>query len=328
MIISQTPLRISFFGGGTDFEDYYKEHCGIAISTCINKFIYFIVCSRQDKKIVLNYSKREIVDDVKNIEHDIFREVLNLCNIDKSIEITCISDIHSEGSGLGSSSAFCVGLFNAIYAYQGVAILPNELAELAYKIEVDILKAPIGKQDQFAVAYGGLKKYHFNMDGSVFVDDVSSANDVYQNLDRHIVLYNTGIHRKSSEVLHAQKASINANLEKLHNLKDIAQLGEKHLAQLKYKEIGRLLDTSWEQKKTLSDRIENDEINYMYRKGKQAGAYGGKLLGAGGGGFLLFFCAPEKQEDLRNALSCYQELPVKMERCGSRVVFNNESHAH
>ena len=169
MIISQTPLRMSFFGGGTDFKDYYEKYGGLVISVSINKYIYFIVNSRNDECIVLNYSDREVVSDVNQIKHNIFREALKLAGISKSVEITSISDITSEGSGLGSSSAFTVGLLNALYAYKGIIKTPCELAELACKIEIDVLGNPIGKQDQYAVAFGGFRKYFFNKDDSVTV---------------------------------------------------------------------------------------------------------------------------------------------------------------
>ncbi len=323
MIISQTPLRVSFFGGGTDFEGYYIKHGGLVLSATINKYIYLIINPRPDNNIVLNYSKREIVQDVNQIEHNIFREVLKFTQITKSIEITSISDITSEGSGLGSSSAFIVGLLNAIYTYKGITKKPHELAELACKIEIDILGSPIGKQDQYAVAFGGLRKYHFNKDGSVLVNKIDFSAEHYKRFKNNTLLFNTGITRKVSPILSVQKANIEVNFNHLNMLKEIAIIGENYLTNLDFKNTGNLLNTSWEKKKLLSNKINNDEINRIYELGKKAGVFGGKLLGAGGGGFFLFLCPPEKQNNLRTLLKDYQELHFEFEKHGSSIIYNN-----
>jgi D-glycero-alpha-D-manno-heptose-7-phosphate kinase len=322
MIISQTPIRVSFFGGGTDFKDYYEKYSGAVISTTIDKYIYIIVNSRCDNDIVINYFDRERVQNVSEIKHDIFREALRITQITKGIEITCITDIPSGGSGLGSSSSLTVGLLNALYAYQGEVKNPYDLAEIACHIEIDILGAPIGKQDQYAAAFGGFKEYRFNVDGTIDTRKVNIGDKNYHELDMCTLLFYTGITRKASSVLDDQKAKIGNNTGTLNTLKEIVSLGKKHLVDLNLKEIGRLLNSNWENKKMLSNKIYNDEINNIYNIGQQAGAYGGKLLGAGGGGFFLFICPPENQKALRKALQYYNELLFTFERYGSRIILS------
>lgn len=323
MIISQTPLRMSFFGGGTDFKDYYEKYGGLVISVSINKYIYFIVNSRNDECIVLNYSDREVVSDVNQIKHNIFREALKLAGISKSVEITSISDITSEGSGLGSSSAFTVGLLNALYAYKGIIKTPCELAELACKIEIDVLGNPIGKQDQYAVAFGGFRKYFFNKDDSVTVQEMDMDDSDLEKFNDNILLVNTEITRKSSDILMDQKVHMDINAEHLHTIKAIAEKSEEYFKSSNYGELGNLLNISWNNKKILANKISNCKIDEIYENGKKAGVFGGKLLGAGGGGFFMFLCSPDRQEKLKTILAENKILPVKFAKYGSRIVFNS-----
>ncbi len=323
MIISQTPLRMSFFGGGTDFKDYYEKYGGLVISVSINKYIYFIVNSRNDECIVLNYSDREVVSDVNQIKHNIFREALKLAGISKSVEITSISDITSEGSGLGSSSAFTVGLLNALYAYKGIIKTPCELAELACKIEIDVLGNPIGKQDQYAVAFGGFRKYFFNKDDSVTVKEMDMDDSDLEKFNDNILLVNTEITRKSSDILMDQKVHMDINAEHLHTIKAIAEKSEEYFKSSNYGELGNLLNISWNNKKILANKISNCKIDEIYENGKKAGVFGGKLLGAGGGGFFMFLCSPDRQEKLKTILAENKILPVKFAKYGSRIVFNS-----
>lgn len=322
MIISQTPLRVSFFGGGTDFKDYYEKHGGIILSATVDKYIYIIVNSRYDEDIILNYSERERVRNVNDLKHNIFREALKIADISKGIEITSIADISSEGSGLGSSSSFTVGLLNALFAYKGDFKNPYELAELACKIEIDILKEPIGKQDQYAAAFGGFKEYSFNTDGSVTIKNINISQKDRHVLDVYSLMFYTGITRKAATVLSDQKENLSNNILVLDTLKELAVSSESHIATLDIKTIGNLLDISWEAKKKLTDKIHNEEIDKIYSLAKQSGVYGGKLLGAGGGGFFLFLCPPEKQDKLRAVLKDYKELPFAYERYGSRIILN------
>lgn len=324
VVVSQTPLRMSFFGGGTDFKDYYEKYGGLVISACINKYIYFIVNTRADDNIVLNYDEREAVSEVNQIKHNIFREVLKLLDITKGIEITTLSDITSQGSGLGSSSAFTVGLLNALFKYKGIKKQPYELAELACKVEIDILGNPIGKQDQYAVAFGGLKKYYFNRDETVTVENMLINNQQREIFNKNIVLFNTGITRSSSDILSEQKVQIGSNIDHLHTIKRIAESSEVHINNLDFEKLGDLLNISWNNKRLLANRISNSEIDEIYEAGKKAGAFGGKLLGAGGGGFFLFLCSTEKQEELKKSLISYEVLPVKFSEFGTRIIFESE----
>lgn len=323
-MISQTPLRMSFFGGGTDFKDYYKKYGGIVISACINKYIYFIVNGRSDDNIVLNYSDREVVCKVEEIKHNIFRETLKLLDITKGIEITVVSDITSQGSGLGSSSAFTVGLLNALFRYKGIDKQPSELAELACRIEIDILKNPIGKQDQYAVAFGGLKKYYFNQDDSVTVECPLLDEQKIEDFNNHILLFNTRITRQSSEILCEQKTRMEINVNHLHTIKKIAESSEEFLVNLDLKKLGELLNRNWKSKREIASKITNREIDEIYETGIKVGVYGGKLLGAGGGGFFLFFCALNKQKLLKQTLEKYSVLPVRLTKFGTQILF--ESH--
>jgi D-glycero-alpha-D-manno-heptose-7-phosphate kinase len=325
VIISQTPLRVSFFGGGTDFKDFYQKNGGAVLSATIDKFVYIIVTPRYDDDIVLNYSDRERVQEVDQIKHNIFREALKLAKINEGIEITSIADIPSEGSGLGSSSSFTVGLLNALFAYQGDFKNPLELAELACTLEIDILGAPIGKQDQYAAAFGGFKEYYFNKDGTVTAKNINLSNRDHNALNGNSIMFYTGITRKAAMILQDQKEKIDTNTCTLDALKELAVTGENYLVNLDVKMLGELLDVNWEAKKQLSNKIHNPEIDHIYSLAKQAGVYGGKLLGAGGGGFFLFLCPPENQQRLKESLKDYKELPFAFERFGSRIILNINS---
>lgn len=326
MIISKTPLRVSFFGGGTDMKDYYCQDGGAVFSSTIDKYIYVIVKSRYDDKIVLNYSMREEVNSVDEIEHKIVKAALELTGIKGGIEITSISDIPSQGSGLGSSSSFTVGLLNSLYLYIGEYKNSHELAELACKIEIDILKEPIGKQDQYAAAFGGFKKYIFCEDDTVTVESIKVSTNNYRTLNMHTMMFYTGITRKASSVLSDQKKNIESQRVALDRLKEFALNCQDDFTNLNICKIGTLMDISWQEKKKLSQKIHNDEINMMYDAAKDAGIYGGKLLGAGGGGFFLFLCPLENQSKVREALRQYRELPVTYDNYGSRIVLNVDDH--
>lgn len=321
--MSQTPLRMSFFGGGTDFKDYYEEYGGFVISACIDKYIYIIINDRNDDNIVLNYSEREVVCKLDQIKHNIIREALKMVGIRNGIEITAISDITAQGSGLGSSSAFTVGLLNALYRYKGITMSPDQLAKLACEIEIGILGNPIGKQDQYAVAFGGVKKYSFNKDDSVTVDNMLLDDNKLEDFNNIIMLFNTGITRKSSEILGEQKEQIGVNVEHLHTIKDIAKSSEQYFMSLNYQKLGDLLNISWHNKRLLANRISNREIDNIFEAGKKVGAYGGKLLGAGGGGYFLFLCPPNKQKDLKKELGKYQIMPIRFTKFGTRIIYEN-----
>ncbi|OGL39563.1 MAG: GHMP kinase [Candidatus Schekmanbacteria bacterium RIFCSPHIGHO2_02_FULL_38_11] len=323
MIISQTPLRISFAGGGTDFKDYYKNFDGgVVISTAIDKYVYVIIKKRFDKNIRIGYSITELVDEVDSIKHDLVREGLKRAKISGGVEISTMADIPSTGSGLGSSSSVTVGLLNAMYAFQGIQKTSEELAKEACEIEIDILKKPIGKQDQYIAAYGSLREIHFKKDGKVKVDEIKIPEEVKEKLNRNLLLFYTGEKRDSSTVLLEQKNNINTFFNTLNEMKAMVPEFKKALQKGEIDEFGRLLHSTWEYKKSLASKITNSHIDKLYEKAIDAGALGGKIAGAGGGGFLLLYCPYKKQDKVKSSLTGLKELKFGFERDGSKIIFN------
>ena len=322
MIISQTPLRISFVGGGTDLKSFYHKEDGMVLSTAIDKYVYVIVKERFDDKIYINYSIKEIVDDVSQIKHQLVREAMKKVGIDKGVEITTLADIPSEGSGLGSSSTVTVGLLNALYNYVGKQVTLEQIAREACEIEIDICGKPIGKQDQYAAAYGGLNKITFHSDESVSVDKVSLFNKDIIQLGSRLLLFFTNKTRKADAILKKQKRTTGDNLEVLKQMRDIVPTLERSLVMCNFNKLGKLLHENWKLKKSLVGSISNAEINKMYNKAMDAGAQGGKICGAGGGGFLLMDEPKDKQEKVREALSDYREMHFMLDSFGSRIIFN------
>lgn len=324
MIISQTPLRISFLGGGTDFEDYYKKNEGFVVSTAIDKYIFVILNERFDDYIVLNYTNKERVTSVKEIKHELVREALIKTGIKKSIEVTMIADIPSEGSGLGSSSSLTVGLLNAMYMYRGIQVTAEQLAKEACEIEIKHCKKPIGKQDQYIAAYGGLCGIKFLRNEKVDVEKILLSDNERRILGSNLLMFFTGITRSSSDILSEQKERIikNKSNRDLHGIKKLAFDARKSIYENKFQNLGDYLNKNWEYKKKLSSNITNSKLDEMYKNAIKAGATGGKILGAGGGGFLLLYCEREKQNKLRKALSKFREMPFLLEKDGSKIIFN------
>lgn len=321
MIISKTPLRISFFGGGTDLREYYSKEAGIIASTAINKYIYIAVNKRFDKSIRISYSKTEIVNNIDEIQHPIVREALKLVGIDGGIEITSIADIPAK-TGLGSSSTFTVGLLNALYAYKGVYVNSETLARQACEIEISILKEPIGKQDQYAAAYGGLNCIQFNPDETVFVDPIICSKETKEYFNKNLLLFYTGITRSAGEVLKDQKKNTISKIENLNSMKALVEDLKKILIEGKeLSQIGKKLNESWLLKKNISGKISNNFIDEKYCTALKNGAIGGKVLGAGGGGFLLFYCEPHNHKRLINALSDLMLVKFNFEPQGSKIIF-------
>ena len=321
MIISRTPLRISFAGGGTDMKDYYKLNGGAVISTAINKYIYITINKRFDDTVRVSYSKTEIVNNVNKIKHDLVRETMKHVGVTKGVEITSIADVPSKGTGLGSSSAFTVGLLNALYAFKGQHRSAKQLAEDACKIEIDILKEPIGKQDQYICAYGGFQHIKFNPDESVFVNHIICKKNTTGRLSRNLMMFYTGIFRKSSTILAEQVNNIlekKGTMDKMKGLAD--EIGES-LIKNRIEEFGKLLHKGWVYKKQLASGVSNGIIDRYYKVALEAGALGGKLLGAGGGGFLLLYCQPEMQNKVRKALSMLREFPFNFEQQGTSIIY-------
>lgn len=318
MIISKTPLRVSFAGGGTDFATYYRQKEGSVLSTCIDKYIYVMVKERFDDKIVAHYRKTEIVDTPDELEHELIREVLKMVGIKKKIEISTTADIPSEGSGLGSSSAVTVGLLNALYHYIGELPTKEELAKNACKIEIDILKSPIGKQDQHATAFGGFNLIIFHQDDTVSVQKV----DVPKEFEENLILFHIDLPRNSYKILRKQVLNIKEKMGILSEMANIAKDMQYSLASNNFDNFAYLLDKEWLLKKTLAPGITNETIEEVYNIALSNGAMGGKLCGGGGGGFFLIFCPKEKQWLVRNALKPFKELPFRFEKLGSHIIFD------
>jgi len=322
MIISKTPFRISFAGGVSDIKDYYRHSYGSVLSTTINKFIYVTVNRKFDNKIRVSYSKTEIVPRVSNIRHPIVREGLKLTKLDGGLEITTIADIPS-GTGLGSSSAFTVGLLNALYAFKGEHKGAELLADEACKIEIDILKEPIGKQDQYACAYGGLNQIRFNPDESVFVNPVISQKKTKKELDSNLLLFYTGINRRASTILTESKQNMDNLKEHVDTLRDLSEEMAHALKNNDLSSFGELLNKAWMYKKK-TGKVSNAEIDKYYEKARSVGALGGKILGAGGGGFLLLYCEKSYQKKVRERLYNLKETEFHLEPQGSRIIYVEE----
>lgn len=323
MIITQTPLRISFFGGGTDFKDYYRLNKGGAVlSTAIDKCIYVIIKKRFDDKIYINYSRKEIIDSVDEIRHDLVREAMRKTGIDKGVEITTLADVPSEGTGLGSSGSVTVGLLNTFYLYQVQSQPAAILARQACEIEINILKRPIGKQDQYSAAFGNLNLIKFNPGDIVTLQQLSIDEEVKRELEANLMLIYTGITRRSSDILSEQKKNIKDKISVLNDIRDMVEEGKEYLIKGKLDDFGKLLHQGWELKKILAQGISNPLIEEIYQAARKAGALGGKISGAGGGGFLLLYCPCQQQNRIRKTLKNLRELPFRFEEEGTKAIFN------
>lgn len=324
MIITKTPFRVSLCGGGSDLPSFYEKHGGCVLSTTIKKYMYITIHPSFDKKTALKYSQTEIVDNLNDINHNYFRQCLNDFNI-SGVEITSIADI-PQGTGLGSSSSFTVGLLNALYCYKREYVSKEKLASEACEVEIDKLKNPIGKQDQYAAAYGGLNFYKFNKDGSVDVTPILMNKESYNKLeDNLIMLYVGGIH-SASEILKEQSKNVTSAKDKENNLLEMCKMTEKLKYELENNNVdyvGETLHKSWMLKKTLAKGISNPEIDKYYDLAIENGATGGKLLGAGGCGFLLFYVPKENQEKFRKAMKELKEVEFKFDHQGSVPIFVN-----
>jgi D-glycero-alpha-D-manno-heptose-7-phosphate kinase len=323
MIISRTPLRLSFIGGGSDLAVYYQRSPGSVVSTALNMYIYITVNKKFDDLIRVSYSKTEMVTSVDEIEHNIIREALKIVGVEKGVDIVYMGDIPlgSAGIGLGSSSSLAVGVLNALYAYKGKHVSAEHLAQKACEIEIDILRHPIGKQDQYAAAYGGFNFIQFNKDESVFVDPIICDRETREKLNRKLLLFYTGIMRVSSNILGEQKANINENRKFLDAMVELSRVMRDAITRHDLESIGHFLHESWEYKKKLASNITNGQIDEYYEKARKAGAVGGKILGAGGGGFLLLYCDETLRDNVRKALSDLKEVPFLFEPQGSKIIY-------
>jgi len=328
LIIVQTPLRISFFGGGTDFPSFFMEEGGCVLSSAIDKYIFVTVKERFDRKLRVGYTQTEMVDEVDCIRHDLIRESLRLTGIREGLEVTTMGDIPSEGSGLGSSSTVTVGALQAMYMHLGEIVSAERLAREASAIEIHTLNKPIGIQDQYIAAYGGFRFFEFRSDGEVSVEKLKMSPESHRVLNHSFLLFFTGVSRQADSVLTEQKSNIKDRLVELRAIKQMAYQARRDIEIGDFDSIGALLHHSWELKKRLSRTVSNGTINEIYDSARRAGAIGGKITGAGGGGFLLLYVPYERQAAVRNALSGLQELPFRLESDGSKVIFNYRRPLH
>jgi D-glycero-alpha-D-manno-heptose-7-phosphate kinase len=324
MIISRAPFRVSFCGGGSDIPSFYEKYGGCVLSTTIRKYVYLAINQAFNKdSITLKYSKTEVVTDPSKIEHKIFRQALMDFGI-KGIEITSMADIPS-GTGLGSSSSFTVALLKLLYTWSEKAASTYKIAKEACDVEINQLGHPIGKQDQFAAAFGGLKYYEFCPDGFVKVEPVIMKRESYQALQKNLLMFYTGDVRDANQILAKETKSLADDSAKIEATKKLCAMTRDLKMKLEENDVdalGPVLAESWEIKKSLAQGISNPMIDEAYEKGIKAGAAGGKLLGAGGGGFLLFYVpSEERRASVRKALTSLKEMPFELDQAGCSIIF-------
>lgn len=324
MIITRTPLRVSFAGGGTDLRAFYGRERGAVLSAAIDKYIYITVNRKFDDRVRASYSVTEIVDRASELRHELIRESLRLVGIEGGVEITSISDVPSQGTGLGSSSSYTVGLLNALYAFTGRLVSAERLASEACRIEIEICGKPIGKQDQYMAAYGGLQFIEFNPDESVFAQPIPCTRELTRELARRLLMLYTGLTRSADDVLGTQRTNTERNGETfavLRRMRDYADALRARLCAGNLDGFGELLHEGWMLKRTLAAGITSAAIDGWYDRARRHGAVGGKLLGAGGGGFLLLYAHPDRHAEIRAALPELRPMPFSFEPQGSRIIF-------
>jgi len=328
MIISRTPFRVSFVGGGTDLRAYYKNELGRVLSTGIDKYVYVIIKKQigiVEYKYRINWSQVEFKNEIESIEHPIVREVLRMFKIDYPIEITTVADIPA-GTGLGSSSSFTVGLINAICALGGIRKTKFELASLAAQIEVDVLKRNMGKQDHFAASYGDLNIINFFPDETVEIEPVIHTNNNKKLLEKNLILFYTYLQRDASDILKTQAEETQNKFNVLTEMKNLVDpLSETLLGKNNIDDFGKILNQNWMLKQSLTKEISNNRIGEYYETGIKAGALGGKLLGAGGGGFLLFYVEEKNRNKLIDSLPELYPLDFKFDTRGTRITYYDAS---
>lgn len=322
MIISRTPFRMSFCGGGSDLPAFYEKHGGCVLSATLDKYMYISVHPSFDRKVTaLKYSKTETVTDIRDIEHNYFRTILGKMGIE-GVEITSTADVPS-GTGLGSSSSFTVGTLHTLYAYQGKYVSKERLAEEACHMEIVEMAQPIGKQDQYAAAFGGLNYYEFNQDGSVFVEPVVMSGQMREELEKNLMLFYVGGEHSASQILKEQSKNVSSGSDKEQSQITLCSMTKdlkKYLHQGKIDAVGEILDESWKIKRSLASGISNPVIDEKYDIAIKSGAIGGKLLGAGGGGFLLFYAPQASRVAIRESIGL-QEMPIHFDSQGSSIVY-------
>jgi len=300
--------------------DFYKENYGSVLGMGIKKYVYIMVSKRFESNIRASYSKTEIVDESKNVKHDLIRESLLRLGIKNQIEVVTIADVPGSGTGLGSSSSTLVGLLYSLSFFVNNPFEKHELAEISSEIEINKLHQPIGKQDHYFAAYGGINYFRFNADGSVIREKVQVSKNTVNELESNILCYYTGLSRNSSDILTEQKNNISKRKDVLLEMRNQAEEGKKILKSGDLNKFGEMLNKGWELKKKLAKSISNDRIELYYQKALKAGASGGKLSGAGGGGFLTFFCEEKNHDSLRQALADLKEMKIGIDKLGSIIV--------
>jgi D-glycero-alpha-D-manno-heptose-7-phosphate kinase len=322
MIVSKTPFRISFFGGGSDLPSYYMQEEGCVISTSIDKYLYITASKKFDQTIRLSYSVTENVAETKNLQHDIVRNILEVFKIKTGIEITSVSDLPSNGTGMGSSSAFAVGLINALFKYsQGAKPNSEALALMACAVEIDMCEKTIGKQDQFACAYGGFNEFIFKKN-SVIANPINISQSVKEELEENMLLLYTNTSRLANDILKEQSQNTESNLDTMNSLREMVKLAhifKDKVTSQNLEDVGEMLDYSWQLKKNLTTNISNSELDELYQYCKKLGAKGGKILGAGGGGFMLIYADPKSQEKIKKELRRFKPFNVKIATEGSKT---------
>jgi len=328
MIISRTPLRISFVGGGSDLPSFYHGEPGAVVSTAINKYIYISVNTKFDRKIRASYSVTEIVDQVDDLRHELIREAMKVVGADGGIEITSISDIPSQGTGLGSSSTYTVGVLNALHAHAGRHAGAERLAREACDIEIARCQKPIGKQDQYIAAFGGLQHIQFNPDDSVYVDPIICTPQCKRELQGSLLMLYTGITRSAESILQEQKANVETDAGRRAVLHEMVQLARQVRDSLCCNDLdgfGEALHQGWMAKKRLASGISSPKIDAWYERARQHGAIGGKVLGAGGGGFLLLYAHRDRHPEIIKALPDLRPISFHFEPQGSKIIYVEEN---
>ncbi|MCT7516362.1 GHMP family kinase ATP-binding protein [Aliarcobacter cryaerophilus] len=330
MIISRTPHRISFFGGGTDYPEYYLRYGGKTLGVAIDKYSYLNIRKLPpffNHKHRIVYSKQENVNNINEIEHPSVRETLKYFNINYGISIHHDGDIPAR-SGMGSSSAFTVGLINSLHALDEKKVPKILLAKEAIHIEQNLIKENVGSQDQVFAAYGGLNSISFLKNGEILVEALKLNIERKNILEKNILLFFSGVSRTASEILEEQRNKTNINIPNLDKMKDLVEEASDILinSNRKLDEFGELLNMTWELKKTLSSQVTNNEIDTIYQKAMKAGAIGGKLLGAGGGGFMAFYVKEENQKSVISALKEYLHIPFNFDFEGSKIIINEPNY--
>jgi len=327
MIISRAPVRITLGGGGTDLESYYAKYGGFLIAAAIDRYIFIMANKRFYNSIRLSYSETEIVDSIDQIKHRIFQEALRLFGIKRGIELVSIADVPAN-CGLGTSSAFTASLLNALHAYKREYVTQRTLAEEACHIEIDILGEPIGKQDQYIAAFGGINCLTFEKDGSILVEPLRISDEALDQLENNIMLFHTGVERSASAILSEQKKRSETDdpavINNLHRIKEIARETKKVLERGEVNEFGRLLDDHWQTKKKRSQNISDPFVDECYEHALKNGALGGKIMGAGGGGFFIFYCVNNDKARLSQAMKKMglQPMKVHFDLEGAKILVN------